>query len=134
VRRFRVALVVVALALAGCSAVSPGTVNCVVSANNPHHSSGTPGQMVGKARMGCDTSGVTFTGYVEIQQQHNGGWFRYERAPFGPFATKKNDEYTRQASEYCTPGTFRTKVSAKATFGALSDSNVDYSQSVTNPC
>jgi hypothetical protein len=125
---------------AGCAAVKvPGGAQCAVSAQNPHRSSGTPTDIVGKARYGCDTSIDSNTNIVVIQQQIGGRWVNVTSEAAGTATTYRpsaNVKYTNQASLRCRGGVFRTASRGYGYYrGVRSQSTAwDYSQVVTNPC
>ncbi len=127
-----VALIVSQL-LTGC-AVSIGKEWCEVSAENVHHSKGTPSDMVAKSRATC-TAPVQVSGYVEIQKKgFFGNWETYTREDFKSFTVTPGKKVTRQAAVTCAQGTYRNKTHVVATYGGETKTGTAHSTPVTDPC
>ena len=123
--------------VSGCAKVRvPGGAQCAVSAENPHHSSGSPGWIVGKARFGCDASIDSNTNTVQIQQRRGRVWVVVAGNTQTQPRPRANKKYTNQANLTCRGGTFRTRTRGYGYFhGVKSGSTAwDYSGTVKNPC
>lgn len=100
---------------AGCGAgFGPGTGGCTVATDNPHESRGSPGFIVGKARISCDVSAENVHLYVVLQQQVDGNWTDVVEGdqPLVGIAQIGRRE-SRQTVLLCRPGVFRTAARAK---------------------
>lgn len=135
-RRSLALAAILAAVLSACAEFSPGIALCAIDADNPHESSLEPGMIKGSARMGCDTSGVVLSGYIDVQMKVGPSWVTFVRTPFPSFTVAAEVEYTRSAKRACVTGTisFRTKGHAYATYLGSAASADDYSQVVSNPC
>lgn len=72
-----VGLVATTLAPAGLTAVAdaaPGDAMCHVTANNPHHSKGSPGWIVGKGRISCTADIDSVKVIVKLERKQDGKW------------------------------------------------------------
>lgn len=119
-------------------APAPGNASCTVRSDNPHGSKGTPGQMVGKTRYGCDQTIDSITVYVQIEQNVGGVWTVLARN--GDGQTTPNPAagatYTAQASSPCRSGEFRTASRGSGYYGGRPSGSMawHYSQAVKDPC
>lgn len=132
-----------ALPLSACAGIDFRGVDCSVSGDLPHESSGSPGYIVSKGRVVCQGRGVvnSVTASLKIQVAVRGVWLdvpktakseTFERPALGKTLTVQNHPMS------CRPGVFRTAVRI--------DSHIDgqdikvfggswgYSKSVSNPC
>lgn len=70
------AVIVPALILpTGCATVEGGGSACGVEADKVHKSTGSPGQMLGKARFGCRGNARRAEIDIRIQVKSGGQWF-----------------------------------------------------------
>ncbi|HEY0636276.1 MAG TPA: hypothetical protein VGD67_01395 [Pseudonocardiaceae bacterium] len=131
-------VVLVVTVLTGCAAgFGEDSGRCSVSVDQPHESSGTPGSIVGKARIRCDVAAADVQLHVVLEEEGDGGWIEIG-TPSDPVvgAVQPGAPHTRQATTGCRGGTFRTGAHGSGRLGGvLSQSrNRIYSRPVSNPC
>lgn len=131
-------LLLAAVVSAGCSGGggSGSSAGCEQTVDDPHESTGSPGNIVGKHRITCFGSVDSVKSEIGIQK-YSGGW-----STVGPYATstitspKAGTVYTKQKSIACGSGTYRTL--AKITVTALGQiKSTPWTASphdVANPC
>lgn len=132
-----VIIMIAPMSATACASFSvQGNARCAVSAENPHNSKGTPSDIVGKSRFGCDTSIDSVTNIVRIEQSVNGRWTSVAQAERTVNRPAAGAQYTNQAALPCRKGQFRTASSGYGYYhGVKSQSSAwEYSQTVTNPC
>lgn len=116
-----VAVAASTLAAPGHALPAAGDAGCYVSADNPHSSKGSPGWIVGKARIMCDQNIDSLTVIAELQQSVNGTWVVRDRPPDVTYSRPRaGNKYTGQATVPCKTGesgTFRTAASGHGVYG-----------------
>lgn len=134
-------LVAAALVAPGLSptiaGASPGNAACHVEANNPHHSKGSPGWIVGKGRISCTAAIDSLDVLVQLEKKENGKWVAVGMPGSNPVTgPKANEKYTAQGQLQCQPGEFRTAAKGSGVYGGRPSGSMawQYSGTVTNPC
>jgi hypothetical protein len=114
----------------------PGTASCTVKSDNPHGSKGTPGDMVSKARYGCNQDIDSMTAIVQLQQDVNGKWVVIQENQQTTQSPQANRTYTVQVAISCRSGVFRTASQGYGYYGGRPSRSTawDYSLPMTNPC
>ena len=131
-------VLVVAACASGCGSttLAGGTGKCAMSAENPHHSKGSPGWIVAKARYGCNIAADSVHADVVLQQYISGTWRTIARDSDNQTPVVPNKQYTLQATVSCRSGSFRTATHGYGYLRGVKSASTawDYSQTVTNPC
>lgn len=123
----------------GSAGAAPGNGNatCHITANNPHHSKGSPGWIVGKGRISCTADIDSLEIVVQIERKQNGKWVVVSGPDKTPYPSPKaNQKYTGQSNFRCEPGECRTAASGSGVYGGRPSGSMawQYSGTVTNPC
>jgi hypothetical protein len=125
-------------ATAGCGGVDfGGSGTCHITADNPHESKNTPGDIVGKARISCTVAADEVELTVRLELRSGTDW-----VPIGTGVSRivhpvvVNEKYTAQDSTACAPGMFRTAARDSGTLNGRQAASVmwTYSQTMTDPC
>lgn len=134
-------LVAAALAAPGLApavaGAAPGNAACHVEANNPHHSKGSPGWIVGKGRISCTAAIDSVKVIVRLERKENGKWVAVGNTGTNDqVAPKANEKYTAQGEFRCEPGEYRTAAQGSGVYGGRPSGSMawQYSGTVTNPC
>lgn len=135
-----VGLVATTLAPSGLTAVAdaaPGDAMCHVAANNPHHSKGSPGWIVGKGRISCTADIDSVKVIVKLERKQDGKWVTVGNTGTNEqVAPKANAKYTAQGEFKCAPGEYRTAAQGSGVYGGRPSGSMawQYSGVVSNPC
>lgn len=125
----------------GCALIEADGTECHFQANNPHHSAGSPGFIVGKAQFSCKGTKTpsSVIAVVKIQREVGSRWIDVARTErprvVSPFFL--NLMYVAQTGEMrCTTGVFRTAVRGSGVLAGVERSSAawQYSQTARNPC
>lgn len=116
---------------------APGDATCHITADNPHHSKGSPGWIVGKGRISCTADIDSLEIIVQIERKQNGKWVVVSGPDKTPYPSPKaNQKYTGQSNFRCEKGEYRTAASGSGVYGGRPSGSMawQYSGTVTNPC
>ncbi|WP_147404306.1 hypothetical protein [Nocardia panacis] len=131
-------LVAPVLAPANAEAASgDGNAACHITADNPHHSKGSPGWIVGKGRISCTADIDSLEIIVQIERKQGGNWVVVSGPDKTSYASPKaNQKYTGQSNFGCGTGEYRTAASGSGVYGGRPSGSMawQYSGIVTNPC
>lgn len=143
IRKVAIAACLVAAALAApglsptVAGAAPGNAACHVESNNPHHSKGSPGWIVGKGRMSCTAAIDSLEVFVQLERKIDGKWVMVgEPGRNSQPAPKANEKYTAQGQFQCEKGEYRTAAKGSGVYGGRPSGSMawQYSGTVTNPC
>ncbi|WP_280244964.1 hypothetical protein [Nocardia abscessus] len=145
-RRALLGTILTAAALVGSMAIhtvasaTPEYAHCSVDIeakpNYPHESKGSPGWIVGKARLTCTVNADSLTVAAQIQRRENGKWKTVIEEEVEYRNTTAGNKYTGQASIKCGDGEYRTGASGRGVYRGKPSGSVawEYSDSVTIKC
>lgn len=117
----------------------PNTVTCLVEADWPHPSSGTPGRMDGKVRFRCTKPGATLELWIHLQQLQDEDWVtvateHYELTPQESLRPARRAWNVRQVAMDCQRGTFRTYATMEGTAHGETRGYTADTPGVKDPC
>lgn len=116
---------------------APGNAACHVEANNPHHSKGSPGWIVGKGRISCTAAIDSLEVIVQLERKTGGQWAVVgEPGRNSKPAPQANEKVTAQGQFQCEKGEYRTAAKGSGVYGGRPSGSMawQYSGTVTNPC
>jgi hypothetical protein len=114
-----------------------GNATCHITANNPHHSKGSPGWVVGKGRISCTADIDSLEIVVQIERKEGGKWVVVSGPDKTPYdSPKAGQKYTGQSNFRCENGEYRTAASGRGVYGGRPSGSMawQYSGTVTDPC
>jgi hypothetical protein len=132
--------------IAGCQeglTTGPGNGHCSIRSDSVHASSGTPGDMGGKAIMTCDVAVTDTRLEVRLEQKRGSSWTLIadntkSTGKLGPFigALAANEGVTRQVFVACAAGTYRIAARGSAALDGVPGKSTawEYSPTSTDPC
>ncbi len=102
----------------------------------PHESKGSPGWIVGKARLTCTVAAESLTVLARLQQRKNGKWDTVNEGRADYSDTTAGQKYTGQATAECRDGEYRTGASGNGVYRGKPSGSIawEYSDSVTIKC
>ncbi|MGY1870438.1 hypothetical protein ACW9HL_05245 [Nocardia gipuzkoensis] len=145
-RRALLGTILTAAALVGPMAIptvasaTPEYAHCSVDIEAkpeyPHESKGSPGWIVGKARIKCTVDTESLTVFARLQRRENGNWKTVDEGTQEYLDAKAGMKYTGQATVKCDDGEYRTGASGKGVHRGKPSGSIawEYSDSVTIKC
>lgn len=134
------AVLVGSVAIPTVASATPEYAHCSVEIEAkpeyPHESKGSPGWIVGKARIKCTVDTESLTVFAQLQRRENGKWKTVAEGTQEYLDAKADMKYTGQATVKCDDGEYRTGASGKGVHRGKPSGSIawEYSDSVTIKC